>query len=75
MNLKPTRQQPESPYPDRGASAQIYCNDRFIELETLGPLVSLAPDHTVTHVEIWSLSHVGASVDVRDVPRLLELDG
>lgn len=42
-------------YVDFGCSSECYCNDRFLELETLGPLVSVAPGGTVTHTERWDL--------------------
>ena len=42
-------------YPDFGSNTECYCDDRFIELETLGPLVSLEPGQSTTHVETWEL--------------------
>lgn len=42
-------------YPDFGSSAESYCGDRFIELESLGPLVCLEPGQTVCHEETWEL--------------------
>jgi hypothetical protein len=42
-------------YPDRGAVGQIYVNDRFCELESVGPLVALDPGSEVRHRELWSL--------------------
>jgi len=42
-------------YLDRGASSQIYCSGDFIELETLGPVVKLAPGEFVEHQEIWQV--------------------
>lgn len=46
---------PAANYPDRGASLQCYARDTFCELETLGPLTSLAPGEVATHIERWSL--------------------
>ena len=45
--------QPERPHVDFGCNAEVYTNDRHLELETLGPLVRLAPGETVEHVEEW----------------------
>ena len=42
-------------HPDFGCNTECYCNDRFVEVETLGPLTLLKPDATVTHVETWQL--------------------
>ena len=48
-------------YVDFGSSSECYCNDRFIELETLGPLATLAPGSALTHTETWELhGNVGA---------------
>ena len=42
-------------YPDHGCNAESYCNDQFIELETLGPLTKLEPGASVLHAETWEL--------------------
>jgi len=42
-------------YPDHGCNAESYCNDQFIELETLGPLTRLEPGETVFHMETWEV--------------------
>jgi hypothetical protein len=47
--------QPDQPHVDFGCNAETYTNDRHIELETLGPLVTLAPRETVEHVEWWEV--------------------
>ena len=41
--------------PDHGCNAETYCNDQFVELESLGPLVQLPPGETVVHEETWEL--------------------
>jgi len=40
-------------YVDFGSSSECYCNQQFIELETLGPMVTLAVGESVTHTELW----------------------
>lgn len=47
--------QTNMPHVDHGCNAESYCNDEFIELETLGPLVKLEPGQFVTHTETWEL--------------------
>lgn len=42
-------------YPDYGCNNEVYINGAFLEVETLGPLVTLAPGETVAHIEHWSL--------------------
>ncbi|MBK9122529.1 MAG: hypothetical protein IPM16_05320 [Chloroflexi bacterium] len=40
-------------YPDFGCSAELFTNEYFLEVETLGPLVWLEPGASVDHVETW----------------------
>jgi hypothetical protein len=42
-------------YPDNNCNCEMYCNDQFVELESLGPLARLLPDSSVKHVEIWDV--------------------
>jgi hypothetical protein len=44
-----------APHADMGCNIEVYCDDRTIELESLGPLVRLAPGESVTHDERWEL--------------------
>ncbi len=47
---------PEARYYDFGSSSECYCNDQFIELETLSPISLIQPGDSLTHVEHWTLS-------------------
>ncbi|NJN80536.1 MAG: hypothetical protein HC797_08730 [Anaerolineales bacterium] len=42
-------------YYDFGSSSECYCNDEFLELETLSPITKLNPNESVTHTETWEL--------------------
>lgn len=42
-------------YPDGGCNAEVYCGDRFVELETLGVLGELAAGQSVQLGETWDL--------------------
>ncbi len=42
-------------YCDFGCSSECYCNDRFLELETLAPLTTLSPGQSITHTETWEV--------------------
>ena len=53
-------------YPDGGCSVEVFFNDEFLELETLGPLTLLAPGASVVHRETWRL--------FRDMPPLVSDD-
>ncbi|MEN8114415.1 MAG: hypothetical protein ABFS21_08495 [Actinomycetota bacterium] len=62
-----------STYADKGAAVQCYRDERFLELETLGPLGLLEPGASVTHTETWQLMDVGSD-DVRSVLQQLPTD-
>lgn len=51
---------PNALYPDRGSNVEVYTDGTMLELETLGPLQTLAPGATLEHIETWQL--------FRDVP-------
>lgn len=42
-------------YPDLGCNVEAYVKDSCLELETLGPLVKLMPNESVTHEETWQV--------------------
>lgn len=42
-------------HPDRDCNVEVYGNHRFIEVETLAPLVKLEPGHTTEHLETWHI--------------------
>ncbi len=46
---------PGLPHPDGSCNTETYCNHQFIELETLGPLLKLAPHEETIHTETWEL--------------------
>jgi len=47
--------QVQADYYDFGSSSECYCNDQFLELETLAPTSMIPPGETVSHVETWNL--------------------
>jgi hypothetical protein len=52
-------------YPDNGCNVESYCNNEFIELESLGELVMVAPGQTIFHNELWEIHE---TVDVPFIP-------
>ena len=42
-------------YPDFGCSFETFTNNEFLEIETLGPMTKVQPEHTVEQVEQWGL--------------------
>lgn len=53
--LKKFQHVADARYPDFGASAEVFTNHEILEVETLGPLTSLAPGGQVEHLEQWYL--------------------
>ena len=53
-------------YPDRGCNFELYTDPTILEVETLGPLVTLAPSEKTEHVETWSLFSGVGSIDGED---------
>lgn len=45
----------QSVYPDNGSSLEIYSCAEFLEVETLGPLVTLKRGEETRHHEVWEL--------------------
>ncbi|CAA9558416.1 MAG: hypothetical protein AVDCRST_MAG18-875 [uncultured Thermomicrobiales bacterium] len=42
-------------HPDNGCNTECYVNDQFMEVESLGPLVTVGPGQAVEHEELWRL--------------------
>ena len=63
----------QSAYFDFGSSSECYCNDQFIELESLAPISTIDPGGCVAHVETWDLyDNVERPRDEMDVQSLVE---
>jgi hypothetical protein len=53
--LKRFDPQLEQPHPDLNTNAQLYCNQGFIELESLAPLAVLEPGECSILLETWEI--------------------
>jgi hypothetical protein len=53
--IKTFAYEPDAVYPDGGCSVESYICDRFLELETVAPLILLEPGEVIEHVEHWFL--------------------
>ena len=62
--IKRSRVDGDAVYPDRGCTHELFTNGAMLELESLGPLVTLAPGDATTHVE--TLDVVRAPVELSD---------
>jgi hypothetical protein len=64
---------PQADYYDFGSSSECYCNDKFLELETLSPIVTLQPGTSVEHVETWELyKNIAEPQNETDVQALVD---
>ena len=62
-----------SRFPDGGCNAECYCNDRFIELESLGSIRQIGPGDTVEHKEVWEVyDNLGPSFTTSEVRTLID---
>lgn len=46
---------PQAEYPDFNTPLEVFANAEVLEMETLGPLITLPPGGAVEHVEDWHL--------------------
>jgi hypothetical protein len=54
------------PHPDLNTNAQLYCNQIFLEMETLAPLTLLEPGQSSVQLETWEIYRM------EDVPPTIE---
>lgn len=60
-------------YFDHNSSSTCYCNDKFLELETLKHIVTLVPGASATHTETWELyADVEKPVDESTAQEIIE---
>ncbi|MDP2991294.1 MAG: hypothetical protein Q8O57_12110 [Kiritimatiellota bacterium] len=59
--IKRFKRIPGATYPDGDVNFETFANQQILELESLGPLVTLQPGQTATHTETWTL-HRGVKV-------------
>ena len=53
--VKRSNADPTKTYPDFGCSFETFTNNEFLEIETLGPMTKVQPEHMVEQVEQWGL--------------------
>ena len=71
--VKRAKYEAQSEYFDFGSSSECYCNDQFLELETLAPISKIEPGACATHVETWDLfTGVDCPRDEKDVQVLVQ---
>lgn len=74
--VKTSAYQSGATYPDGGCSFESFVNADLLEVETLGPMVKLAPGATITHREDWYLfegvqfENTDESIDAKILPKV-----
>jgi hypothetical protein len=68
--VKRFQPKPDHLHVDRGCNVEVYCNDRYIELETLAPRQRLAPNEIAEHIETWEWR-----TDAQNIERIQEMLG
>jgi len=71
--VKHAEYQERAEYYDFGSSSECYCNNEFLELETLAPIGTIAPGATASHAETWNLyNNIDRPHNEKDVQFLVE---
>jgi hypothetical protein len=64
------------PYPDNGCNFETFTNEDMLEIESLGPVMTLAPGESVEWTETWELANGvstfqgEAGIDLNVLPRI-----
>jgi hypothetical protein len=71
--VKRAKYEAQSSYFDFGSSSECYCNDKFIEMETLAPITAVEPGTSIGHVETWELfSNINYPRDEKEAQSIVE---
>jgi len=63
----------DAEYPDGNVNSEYFSNEAMLEVESLGPLVSLQQDESASHTETWKLfAPVARCESEADVDRLIK---
>ncbi|MFZ0709675.1 MAG: hypothetical protein WAM53_06510 [Terrimicrobiaceae bacterium] len=70
--LKTFDQDPSWAYPDGGCNFETFTNTEMLEIESLGPLVTLRPGETTNHNESWHLFPLTEQLEIDSEEALAE---
>jgi hypothetical protein len=63
---------PNEAYPDGGCNFETFANSAILEIESLGPLVTLHPGGTANHHEVWHLFPLTEQLEITSEEALAE---
>jgi len=66
--IKHFRTEKGAKYPDRNVNVELFTNAEMLELETLGPLTSIAPGKSVVHTETWQMQRTTNALTKEEIP-------
>lgn len=67
---------PRQTYPDMGCSVEFFTNNEIMEIESVGPAVTLAPGGATSHFEKWRLHKIEPAEQTEaDVSRVVQSAG
>jgi hypothetical protein len=64
--VKRAKADPAKTYTDFGCSFEMFTNNDFLEIETLGPVTKVPSGHTIEQVEHWGLYRKAPPTDLTD---------
>ncbi|HEY5770569.1 MAG TPA: hypothetical protein VIS71_12060 [Terrimicrobium sp.] len=70
--IKTFHYDPTAAYPDGGCNFETFTNSEMLEIESLGPLVTLPPGATANHHEAWHLFPLTEQFDIASEEALAE---
>jgi len=58
--VKKTKTTGGNQYPDRGSNVEVFTDNNLLEIETLGPMLTVGPGESIFHEEEWILGRIDA---------------
>ncbi len=63
----------DATYPDGGMCFETYTNGTFIEMESVSPLMKVAPNKSITHTEYWSIAKgIAAPTNEDEIEKIIK---
>jgi len=70
--IKTFAYEPNAAYPDGGCNFETFSNTEMLEVESLGPLTTLAPGEATTHFETWHIFPLVEEMQIESEDALAE---
>jgi hypothetical protein len=70
--IKTFNYEPSAAYPDMGCNFETFANSEIMEIESLGPLITLKPGEATNHQEVWHLFPLTEQLEITSEEALAE---